>query len=44
MEPLLKLVGEICDKEKKVDPLFLFFVTNLMDELTGGVLISLCCN
>ena len=34
MEPLFKLVGEICDSEEKVDPLFLFFVTNLIHELT----------
>ena len=41
MGPLFKLVGEICDKEKKVDPLFLFFVTNLVQELTGRMLIFL---
>ena len=28
-----KLVGEICDKEKKGNPLFLFFATNLIHEL-----------
>ena len=26
---MFKLLGEICDKEKEGDPLFLFFVTNL---------------
>ena len=39
MEPLFKLAGEICDKEKKGNPLFLFFVTNLIHELTGRMLI-----
>ena len=34
-----KLVGEICDKEKKGNPLFLFFATNLIHELTGMVMI-----
>lgn len=43
MFPLFKLVGEICDKEKK-DPLFLYFVTNLIHELTAAMLIFLFCN
>ena len=32
MGPLFRLVGEICDKVKKVDSLFLFFVANLIHD------------
>ena len=39
MGPLLKLISEIFDKEKKGDPLFLFFVANLIYELAGRWLI-----
>ena len=39
MGHLFKLVGEICEKEKKGDPLFLFFATNLIHELTRRMLI-----
>ena len=39
MGHLFKLVGEICEKEKKGDPFFLFFATNLIHELTRRMLI-----
>ena len=41
MEPLFKLVGEICGKEQKGDFPFSFFVTDLTHQLTGRMLIFL---
>ena len=38
MGPLFRLVGEICDKEEKGNPLFLFFATNLIHKRTGRLL------
>ena len=42
MKPLFKLVGEICNKAEKRDPLFLFFVRNVIHQRAGKILIFAC--